>query len=58
MEPARQHDLRERPATAIHDLEQRTTVARDDHDSPAYAFAYDNKSLTELELLFKGAGHE
>jgi len=43
---------------AIHDLEQRTTVARDDHDSPAYAFAYDNKSLTELELLFKGAGHE
>jgi len=48
----------ERMVRAVHDLEQRPTVARDDHDSPAYAFAYDIKSLTELELLFKDAGHE
>ncbi|WP_447412275.1 hypothetical protein, partial [Clostridium perfringens] len=47
-----------RMVRAIHDLEQRATVARDDHDSPTYAFAYDSKSLTELELLFKDAGHE
>lgn len=46
-----------RMVEAIRDLEERAAVVSSGEDLPAYAFAYDSDSVTELELLFKGAKH-